>query len=144
MKTKEIKFTWETIDLAVESLKYVIEPLKPSHIIGIGRGGFIPAVILSHRMKIPMHPIMSETYIGARRTPNKRSILSTPQNVHELMSERRCLVIDDVIDSASTFNAVRAQYPLIPFAALVSKRPLINAMHFCYVPQDVWVKFPWE
>jgi hypoxanthine phosphoribosyltransferase len=141
MAEPTIRFGWETIELAVESLAYMVQPLGIKHIIGVARGGLIPATMLSHKLKLPMHMVIARSYEGTRRT------LEKPVEIHmapDLVKLPNVLIVDDVIDSASTLDALKVRFPAAHHAVIVNKRPLLPAMHFCYVPVGVWVKFPWE
>ena len=63
----KLYLNWKTIDqycnkLAIQILK---SEWKPDYIVGIGRGGLVPAVILSHILEVPMHSLKVTLRDGA-------------------------------------------------------------------------------
>lgn len=141
-----IKLSWETIHNAVDSLAYEVSYLQPSLIIGIARGGLIPATMLSHRLNVPMKYVSAQSYEGTRRTLQKPTeIEGIKTEWFRAHSHQRVLVVDDVIDTGETYEAIKRELSLIPYVAIVNKRPLLyQSYYFCNVPPGVWVKFPWE
>jgi len=74
---------------------------RPDHIVGIGRGGLVPAAYLSHRMGISL---LSVDYSSG-----------VPSFAEELMEKlavatrqgRTILLVDDINDSGGTIEALR-------------------------------------
>ena len=54
-------YTWKQIHKMSTHLAKLVEPKFFTHIIGISRGGCIPATIISHKLDIPMIPISLST-----------------------------------------------------------------------------------
>ena len=50
------EYTWEGIEMGVTSIAMQMfkDEWRPDYIVGITRGGLIPAVLLSHATDIPM------------------------------------------------------------------------------------------
>jgi uncharacterized protein len=113
--------TWSKVETYVDSLAKLIEesPIElPETIYGVARGGLIPAVMLSHRLGLPL-------------ITNK-----------ELINEKT-LIVDDIVDSGHTIK----EFTGCLFASLVFK-PHTSAMtptYFAYsFKEDKWMVFPWE
>jgi len=56
------------------------------------------------------------------------------------------LLVDDLVDTGTTAQFVRALLPRAHFATLYAKpqgRPLVDSF-ITEVPQDTWVLFPWD
>jgi len=78
-----------------------VDGWKPDHIVGIGRGGLVPAAYLSHRMAISL---LSVDYSSG-----------VPSFAEELMEKlavatregRTILLVDDINDSGGTIDALR-------------------------------------
>ena len=66
------------------------------YIIGLTRGGLIPAVFLSHRLDVPMLALNWQT-----RDSNLREM---PHNFKTLINNKKVLIVDDIIDSGETFE----------------------------------------
>jgi len=106
--------TWKDIDTAINSiiLKMYNDNWRPDYIVGIARGGLPLAVMLSHRLKIPMYGLgislrdmvglesnlwMSEDAYGY--------VSSHPLVEPTITNERKqILVVDDINDTGATFN----------------------------------------
>ena len=56
---KTINYDWHNVDKAIQSIAMQMyeSEWRPDYIVGITRGGLVPAVILSHMTNIPMHTL---------------------------------------------------------------------------------------
>jgi len=94
---------------------------KPDYIVGLARGGLVPAVQLSHYLKIPMHSLqvslhdggstdsncwMSEDAFGYVPLEFKETIKST----FDPSFRKNILIVDDINDSGATFNWVKQDW----------------------------------
>ena len=85
---------------------------KPDYIVGLTRGGLIPAVMLSHYLDVPLHTLnvslrdhknaesnlwMAEDAI----TPSMVETGSFPQYEH---TRKNILIVDDINDTGATVN----------------------------------------
>ena len=119
---------------------------KPDMIVGLGRGGFVPAVHLSHALEVPLEPMMWQTRDGGLKT------YSGP--VEEDLSEgKRVVFVDDINDSGRTFKEVMEEYSpdgkydeQIMTVCLVEK---VSSSFRCSsagirLDDNRWIVFPWE
>ena len=119
---EKIYVTWEEIEELVEllCLQIVKSGIQITDIYGLQRGGLIPAVMLSHKLGIPM-------------TINRVSSTT--------------LIVDDICDSGETFTKYFRMYPNAKFACLHFK-PHTSIFHPDFSSNkffsDVWVQYPWE
>jgi xanthine phosphoribosyltransferase len=127
-RTNRRFITWEQINDACNRLAVLIKDGDlPSGIVPVPRGGYVPSVILSYALDVPI----VQNDVGR----SNRSDL---------------LVVDDICDTGATFTRLRAYYPEARFAALfikpAGKLQCNYAIHpyFIPVPQDVWITFPWS
>ena len=122
-------------------------------IVAIGRGGFIPAVYLSHRFGLKN---MSTCFIDTYCSDNKRRKLGMndvkPSTMPRIGNAKSVLVVDDIVDSGQTLSILNqwfgALYPeiAVQYACLVYK-PSATFSDVIYGFEhrgDSWVKFPWE
>lgn len=65
----------------------------PEVIVGLARGGLIPAVILSHTYKVPMHAV---DWSFRDRNVQVNSLLK------EDFDGKRVLIVDDIVDSGNS------------------------------------------
>ncbi len=143
----QVSFGWETIQLAIETLAYQLGPTKPLGIVGIARGGLIPATMLSHKLNVPVLTISASSYHQKDHTQKPNLTLDVHDHVMREVKANpaRWIFIDDVLDSGNTYDAVKEVFrPLCLYAVIVTKRQILQVPSFATVPKDVWVKFPWE
>ncbi len=123
MDTKsKIYYSWEEIEELVEllCLQIVKSGYQITDIYGLQRGGLIPAVMLSHKLGVPM-------------TVNSIS--------------KTTLIVDDICDSGETFKELFKIYPKSKFACLHFKphtshfNPDFSSNKFF---SDDWIVYPWE
>lgn len=72
----------------------------PDYILGIARGGLVPAVYLSHRLKLPMLSVRISL-----RDHSHTDDLEVVAN--KLRQGKRILVIDDICDSGDTLRLIQ-------------------------------------
>ena len=123
MDTKsKIFVSWDEVEELVDILctQIIRSSIQIEHIFGMPRGGLIPAVMLSHKLNIPM-----------TQDPNQSNVL----------------VVDDICDSGETFKKFYIEYPNSKFACLHFKphtsvfNPGFSANKFF---ADNWITYPWE
>lgn len=118
--------SWGDIEQLVDSLADDIKESGKNFtlIAGVTRGGLVPAVMLSHRLGIPMVGIASNEMI---------------EHDHET------LIVDEIYDTGKTINKLRELNPRAKFAVLYSNR-FLPELDFPGVRQalDNWIVFPWE
>ena len=138
-----------------EFLKYInklcdtIPFLHIDTIIGLGRGGYVPSVYISHKLGVDRVISMVAKSYTKDNTRGKLDFLQEPVLTD---NNKRILVVDDIVDSGSTFlnvkNWFNINYPskYVVFAALVYKQQHLfsDVVYGCEAPADQWVVFPWE
>lgn len=121
---------------------------QPHALVGIGRGGLVPAVYLSHATGIPM---VSVDWSGGRGLDDAFAPLAARTRAGE-----RLLVVDDINDTGRTIARLRdalaqagAAAGSVRFAVLidnVSSAVRVDYRHHSIdrrVTKD-WFVFPWE
>lgn len=90
---------WEEFDAETRQLARTIDYL-PDAIIGIARGGVIPAVLLSTELKVKeMH------FINMRRVGDERPI--SPEFTADI-SGKSILLVEDMIETGKSFDVGKA------------------------------------
>lgn len=122
MDTKsKIYLTWGDIEHLVDVLANEITTKQPQidSIMGLPRGGLIPAVMLSHRLKLPL--VFEPTV--------------------------KTLIVDDICDSGETFMNILEKHPFNAFASLHYKPHTSSFIPDIYAEEftsDDWIHYPWE
>ena len=112
--------------------------------VGITRGGLVPAMIVSRELDIRVVDTISvKSYNHQAQTEAK--VTKSPQQ--ELMGDGTgILVVDDLVDSGKTLELVRRLYPKAHFATVYAKphgKPQVDT-YVTEVSQDTWIFFPWD
>lgn len=142
-RPKKLRFSWQTVFDGVDALADMVRPSNPSLIVGVSRGGLIPATLLSHKLGIPLRTISVSAYEGTRRTVNKPLVVEGWEDRYD---SDRTLIVDDILDSGDTLNAIRHLGFMPRYAVLATKQPkhYSSVYYFAQVLKDTWVQFPWE
>lgn len=117
------------------------------YIVGIVRGGAIPAVCLSHRLELPMKCVSWSTFHADQM---KESAWDIAEDIHD---GKRILVVDDILDSGRTIKELlqdwEAKRDQIDIAVLVyntdqQTTPDYYGRKIDKSKDPSWVTFWWE
>ena len=144
-----VKLTWNDIYLAIKELESKIDFKQYDYIIGVARGGVVPATILSYRHNKELNFIGVKSYTNNRTSDG--SIESYIELPMELETSNKCLLfIDDLSDTGNTINFINTTYSpetcVINTAVLYEKtKTKVKATFYGEaVDSDLWLEFPWE
>ena len=129
---------------------------QPDFIVGIGRGGLVPAVYISHSLQIPMLSIDHSSKVPGFADNLLHKV------AHMRVAGSRMLFVDDINDSGGTINYVRkvlgeqltagglpSNDDDVRFAVLVDNASSQARVEFTVQTIDRatdkrWFVFPWE
>lgn len=137
-----------------------VDHYKPDVIVGLVRGGVVPAVKLSHYLDCKMHSLS----VSLRDHVDTVSDLGLAEMAYE---GKKILVIDDIKDSGDTFKWIKQDWAAgclpndprwksdiwhktVKFAALVSNESSTITLDYSGSSMsridtpDAWYVFPWE
>lgn len=125
----------------------------PDYIVGIVRGGAVPAVYLSHRLKIPVVMVSWST---------RDNFLERESNCwipEDIVDGKKVLIVDDIVDGGDTIRELLEDWQKSVRAPLNKDNIKIVAMWY-NTAQDIvvdfyhktidrnedsrWIIFPWE
>jgi len=147
-----IKFTWKKIEkYSFELLnKFNESKMKFDYIIGINRGGLIPALIISNQLDCKLICIGAKSYTGKKR--NKLNIYSYPV---VNLKNKNVLIVDEICDTGITLNTIKkkVKQKYNP-KQIITSSLIINKLN-CKVYPDFhvieienktkeWIGFPWD
>ena len=138
---KTYPVSWEQVHRDCKALSWRLLGIqKWERIVGIARGGLIPAAIIARELDVRLvDTVCVSSYV--LRTQGELSILKTVSG-----DEEGCLVIDDLVDTGKTAKIVRKMLPKAHFASVYAKpdgRPYVDTF-ITEVSQDTWILFPWD
>jgi hypoxanthine-guanine phosphoribosyltransferase len=160
---KNRKYTWDGVQEAISSIAMQMfkDEWRPDYIVGITRGGLIPAVLLSHVTDIPMHTLcvqLESEGLDANTESN------TWMAEEALIEKKKILIIDDINRGGDAISWIMNDWQLsvpgissgdavwhnnIRFASLIDNPNSKVPMDYCNDEIDldeegIWVEFPWE
>jgi hypothetical protein len=104
----KVYFSYADIHDTVSTLVPKIQEFKPSVIIAIGGGGFIPARMLRTELKIPILAVSLELYDDstntARSTVKKIQWFDEHSEVGSKVRDHNILIVDEVDDTRTTLQ----------------------------------------
>jgi hypoxanthine phosphoribosyltransferase len=120
---------------------------KPDVILGVSRGGLIPARIHSDLLENPnLATVRTECYTGTREA-KRMPVLSQALSV--CVEGRNVLVVDDVTDTGKSLQTIE-EHVMQKGAnqvriATLYRKPWSNVKpDYCEREVDLWVVFPWD
>ncbi len=132
----------------------------PDYVVGLTRGGLLPAVMISHYFNIPMQSLDVSLRDGGECTSN----LGMAEDAYD---GKNILIVDDINDQGSTLNWIMNDWPSgchpdasawnktwghnVRFAVVVDNLSSKCNATMNYVgievnkaEKDVWIEFPYE
>jgi len=122
-----------------------------THVVGLARGGLVPATVISYALDKPLLSYGISSYKGSEKTENFHIIQSLNlKKLKEENSNLHILIVDDICDTGGTMDEVRNRLSLgdisYTAACIYTKEKHTHWLHHygLVVPDDRWIVFPWE
>lgn len=134
---------------------------KPDYIVGVTRGGVMPALYISHYFNIPMNTLK----VALRDHSDTETNCWMSEDAHD---GKNILIVDDINDTGATFNWIMEDWRStclpnedkwdtkiwnhnVKFAVLVDNlsskcnvKMDFYGMEINKAEDDVWIVYPWE
>jgi xanthine phosphoribosyltransferase len=134
--------TWEQLHRDARALAWrLLEHDYFRGIVAITRGGLVPAAIIARELDIRLVDTVCVSSYDWQDQSGEIEVLKTVSG-----DGTGWLIIDDLVDTGKTAEAVRAMLPEGHFATVYAKpagRPLVDTF-ITEVSQDTWILFPWD
>ena len=139
-----VNLSWQYIEDGCDHIADYFLNKNISTVVGIARGGIIPASIIARRLKANFIAISAKSY----NEQNVRETLQI-QSISSIENLDNVLFVDDICDSGHTLKEIKKIYSNIPnlyTAAIVYKQNQNTILDRYYMPvfNDNWIVFPWE
>ena len=161
---KKIYYSWKDVEGACLELarQVITSQWRPDYIVGITRGGAIPAVMLSQFFDVPMRPLQVSLRDGGECV----SDLGMAEDAfgHE-EDPKNILIVDDINDQGSTIAWIKKDWPSgcfpdhnqwtktwghnVRFATLTNNMASKETVDYSVwevnkAEEDCWLVYPWE
>jgi hypoxanthine phosphoribosyltransferase len=141
--------TWNQIYemLIDQSEKIRKDGYQPDIIVGIARGGIVPARVLTDLLEIPeIASLRVEFYVGIAQ-PSIEPILK--QGLTASIVGKKALLVDDISDTGRSLKLAKNHLfeqgaKEVKIAALYAKKTTTIMPDYVEKGTDRWVVFPWE
>ena len=151
---------WEEFERLTDLLAQRIQADRcPDIIVGLQRGGLIPAVMLSHQLgtqlflSLPVKSTSSDVVYASKRPP-----VIIANDLFAQIAGKDTVVVDDVVGSGDTLRGVLHTLHRYAPAQIRSVAYIVNREHWepvnerepmeaiTYIGEEIrgWVIFPWE
>ncbi|TQS73949.1 xanthine phosphoribosyltransferase [Rhodobacteraceae bacterium] len=147
---KGFHISWDQIHRDARALAWRLDGKGPdnggwSAVLGITRGGLVPAAIMARELDIrTVDTISVKSY--NHQTQAAPRVIKPPQADIMGTDGEGVLIVDDLVDTGRTLELVRSLYPKAHFATIYAKPlgvPMVDSF-ITEVSQDTWIFFPWD
>jgi len=146
---KGFHVSWDQLHRDSRALAWRLDGQAPGGgdwkaVVAITRGGMAPAMIVARELDIRMVDTISvKSY--QHQTQAEPKVIKNP-DMDVVGDGTGVLVVDDLVDTGKTLDAVKSVMPNAHIATVYAK-PLGRAMVDTFiteVSQDTWIFFPWD
>ena len=151
MKFKaKIYLDYDDILSMCNNLEHDVSKFHPYLIVGITRGGLLPAIHLSHALGVPMVPLTWQTRdyeTHAWKGCNKEVL---PLVKTALDTKKTVVFVDDINDTGKTFKEIKETYHIKgskdKYVSLVERASTVfkTDARSLRIDDRRWIVFPWE
>ena len=171
---KKIHYTWQDVENQTQEILRQLQrdAWRPDYVVGLTRGGLVPANLISQYLEVPMHTLKVSLRDGAEQESNLWMAEDAYGNKsYDTMcsgdGRKNILIVDDINDSGATLNWIMKDWQnscfpkdkrwkeiwgnTVRVAVLVDNESSKSKLNVSYstidlnkADKDVWIVFPWE
>ena len=139
--------SWDEVcNLADELAEQIRKKFAPDVILGVARGGLIPARLISDFLNVPTLLTVGVAFYTDIGRTGKQPRITQPLPSH--ITGKHILVVDDVADTGRSLEVVVAELKkdqLDLRTATLYQKPWVEFKPDFYAKEtDAWIVFPWE
>jgi len=152
MSSEKTYYKYSDIRKFVKNIAKQVKKSKwePDLIVGLTRGGLVPAVMLSHMLDLPMQALNWSTRDHVENCNDAAT-------AEDAINGKKILIIDDICDSGHTFRTLKddwdssvaddiAWHDSVRFATLDYKDSSDFPIDFTVntIADETWIVYSWE
>ena len=156
---KKIYYTWSDVESQTQEIlrQISLSDWRPDYVVGLTRGGLVPANLISQYLEIPMECLKVSLRDGGQTESNCWM-------AEDAANGKNILIVDDINDTGATLAWIEKDWPEgntmydwtdvwnnnVRFAVLVNnagseyKRIDYSCVDIDKVEEPSWIVFPWE
>ncbi len=141
---REFFVSWEELHRATKELARRQLPAEQWRgIIGVSRGGLVPATIVARELNIR---VVDSVCVSSYDHTDQRDSVTLLKDVCATEDGEGFLVIDDLVDTGSTLRFLRERFPKAKFITVYAKPAGMNLVDdfVAELEQETWIHFPWD
>jgi xanthine phosphoribosyltransferase len=161
---KKIYYTWQDVEHQTQEIlrQLALDPWRPDYVVGLTRGGLVPANLISQYLECPMECLKVSLRDDASQ-PESNVWMS-----EDAFEGKHILIVDDINDSGATLNWIKQDWQgscfpnnsrwdeeiwgdTVRVATLVDNEASAGELNVSYsavdlnkAEEDCWIVFPWE
>jgi hypoxanthine phosphoribosyltransferase len=159
---KKVYVNWSDVERQTQEIirQMYLDEFHPDYVVGITRGGLIPANLISQYLEVPMHTLKVSLRDDDQCETNAWM-------AEDAFAGKKILIVDDINDSGATLNWIRQDWQgsnlpndtawaqiwggNVRVAVLYDNQSSHNEIEVTYSAEQVnkfetpqWIVFPWE
>ena len=159
---KKTYYTWSDVENQTQEIlrQIALDPWRPDYVVGLTRGGLVPANLISQYLECPMECLKVSLRDDATQPEHN---LWMAEDAYE---GKKILIVDDINDSGATLNWIQSDWGdfhpskkepwadiwnnSVRFAVLINneasefKHIDYSSIEINKAEEDSWIVFPWE
>jgi xanthine phosphoribosyltransferase len=145
-QVKRFPVSWDQFHRDARALAWRLTSSGPFRaVIGITRGGLVPATVVARELGIRVVETVSIASYDYDKQGEARVLKQIAPN---FLTDggQGIVVVDDLVDTGTTLRLVRDAMPRAHYATVYAKpqgRPLVDTF-ITEVSQDTWIFLPWD
>jgi hypoxanthine phosphoribosyltransferase len=141
----ELTISWEQFDALCRALATMISGYAPEVIVGIAKGGLLPATVLASLLRLEFYPIRISRRHNDRVVREKPKLLVGPPPA---IAGQRVLLVDDMVATGETIDLARqaclGQRAIEVRTACLCMHSFGQSPDYVALVSDALVVFPWD
>ena len=144
---KSYPVSWDQFHRDARALAWRLSAAGPFRaVVGITRGGLVPAAIVARELGIRVVESVSIASYDYDKQGEVQVLKTVAEEFAGASQGAGVLIVDDLVDTGATARIVREMMPKAHFATVYAKpsgRPLVDTF-VTEVSQDTWIYLPWD